>query len=99
MVLMSVSMPLLLAGCNASDKALTTTPQASSVQIYLPLVPSDVRTCFKSVVQLDEKDWTRTMVVETIAKLRQSERRKNECGKRLIQFYDDVASKLKATKL
>ncbi len=84
-------MPLLLAGCNGSER----TPQASSVQVYLPLIPADIRACFKSVVQLDEKEWTRAMVVETIAKLRQSERRKNECGQRLIQFYDEVAAKLR----
>lgn len=54
-------------------------------------MPTHLRTCFQHVTGLPAGDWTAAQTAEVIGRLRKSELDKTDCGKQLLQFYDDVA--------
>jgi hypothetical protein len=55
-------------------------------------VPTDIRVCFQEVTQLPAGDWDKVEVTQVVGELRTSELEKTDCGRRLLQFYDDVAA-------
>ena len=58
----------------------------------LPAVPSHLRVCFQTVTGLPAGDWTVAQTAEVVGKLRKSELDKTDCGRQLLQFYDEVAA-------
>lgn len=58
----------------------------------LPAVPTHLRTCFQQVTGLPAGAWTSAQTAEVIGKLRKSELDKTDCGRQLLQFYDEVAA-------
>lgn len=64
-------------------------------QVQLPPIPSDLRQCFVGTVELPgQAEWDGEIVARVIADLRVSEASKTDCGRRLIAFYEDLASRL-----
>lgn len=55
-------------------------------------MPTHLRTCFQQVTGLPAGAWTSAQTAEVIGKLRKSELDKTDCGRQLLQFYDEVAA-------
>lgn len=55
-------------------------------------MPTHLRVCFQQVTGLPAGEWTSARTAEVIGKLRKSELDKTDCGRQLLQFYDDVSA-------
>ena len=79
----------LLAGCDPSDSRLP--PPGTR----LPAIPADIRTCFKGVVEIPDRDLT----VGDVEKLWKQDRVRavvsQRCGTRLVGWYGQLRSKWK----
>lgn len=65
-------------------------------RVELPAIPNGIRNCLRErQIALPDRDLLTNDVVEIIARLIQSERRKTECGLQLAQFYEDLRKRLK----
>lgn len=60
------------------------------VSVSLPKAPGYYLTCFSQLTDKPVGTLTRDKVVKLIAELRQSEKRKSQCGKDLLRWYDTV---------
>lgn len=79
-------LPIALAGCETSGGS-----QANpDGRFDLAAVPADIRLCFSEVVPRPAGDgpMTQKQVAKLIADLKQSEKAKSDCGRRLIDLYD-----------
>ena len=76
---------LLLGGC------VLTAAGEPDVRVSLPKAPSYYANCFTQLTAKPVGDLTRDKVVKLIAELRQSEKRKSQCGKDLLAWYDTVS--------
>ncbi|TCR92583.1 hypothetical protein EV561_10116 [Rhizobium sp. BK376] len=75
--------------------ALTTTSctsfGAKQLPDLYPSLPADLRVCFDKATPAPPKGiLTKAAVIDLIAKLHLSETQKIDCGKRLINFYDNL---------
>ena len=79
-------LPILLAGCATSGVH----PQSPDGRFDLAAVPADIRRCFDEVVPRPAGDggMSQKQVTRVIADLKQSEKAKTDCGKRLLHLYD-----------
>lgn len=76
----------LLAGCVTSGK-----PVPQVVGFQFPPVPTDIKTCFKSVVPVPDHELS-VAEVETLWKQDRVRVRVNQtCGERFIRWYDDLS--------
>lgn len=83
-LVVSAFLVLTLSGCVGSGSKL---PEPS-----LPAIPADLRVCFdKTVAPPKTGPLTKRDVVVLVARLKQSEQDKTECGKRLIAFYESIS--------
>jgi hypothetical protein len=57
----------------------------------LPVVPDDIKRCFAGVVDLPPGAWSAEVTGSLLAKVRASEISKTKCGKRFLEWYEDVA--------
>lgn len=74
-----------LAGCVMQEAG------KPDVSIALPKAPSYYMACFKQLTPEPTGSLTRDRVVKLIAQLRQSEKRKSQCGKDLLAWYAVVS--------
>jgi hypothetical protein len=73
-----------LAGCILSQ------PGKPDISVALPKPPDYYRACFAALTKEPAGTLTRERVVTLIAQLRQSEKRKSQCGKDLLAWYSAV---------
>jgi hypothetical protein len=71
-----------LSGCKEQD--------APDVSVQLPKAPEHYAACFDKLTDIPREKLTRSLVVKLIGELRQSELRKTQCGKDLLDWYDRV---------
>ncbi|MER8421854.1 hypothetical protein NKG95_28935 [Mesorhizobium sp. M1423] len=77
-------MALTLSACATSG--------AKFAKPHYPELPADLRVCFETQVAPPSSGvMTKKRVIFLIAELKKSETEKNDCGKRLIAFYDNVS--------
>lgn len=73
---------------------LTSCASFGPKQVYnpsLPEIPADIRICFETTVAKPKAGpMDKPAVFKLIAALKKSEAAKTDCGKRLIQFYDNI---------
>ena len=75
----------LLAGCTSISRSLT--PPEVVVVAQYPPIPNDLRNCFDEVTGFpNTQNLTNREIVRLIVDLRQSETRKTQCGRRLIDW-------------
>jgi hypothetical protein len=85
-------MALTLGACGPSGTA----PQSGSIKIALPPAPGDLQACFSRLVPAPEgSTLTRQQIVRLVADLKQSERAKSLCGRRLLAWYASEAGGLR----
>lgn len=78
-----------LTGCAGSGNRL---PVESRVD--LPPVPADLKACFKRKVGIPSAgSMTKRQIAALIAKLKESADAKDDCGNRLVAWYEDIARK------
>jgi hypothetical protein len=91
-------LPLALLACAfllTSLTACATSPKYVAAATGLPAVPAELRVCFDEVFKFPGKRGTgfsNEQAVAIIGGLRGSELEKTDCGRRLLAFYDDVAT-------
>lgn len=73
---------LILAGCKQQG--------VPDVSVQLPKAPDYYAACFDKLTDIPRSSLTRPMVVKLIGQLRQSELRKTQCGKDLLDWYERV---------
>jgi hypothetical protein len=66
-------------------------PGKPDVSVQLPKPPSYYWQCFHKLTPTPRGELDRAMVVKLVAELRQSEKRKSQCGKDLLAWYDTVS--------
>lgn len=74
------ALSLCLSGCVFE-------PGGPDVRVNLPKTPEYYRSCFTQLTAMPATNLTRERVVTLIAQLRQSEKRKSQCGKNLLDWY------------
>lgn len=75
---------LSLGGCIISQ------PGKPDISVQLPKAPDYYRACFAALTKEPVGSLTRERVVVLVAQLRQSEKRKSQCGKDLLAWYETV---------
>lgn len=78
------ALSLCLSGCILSE------PGKPDVSVSLPKAPEYYRSCFRQLTPEPIGNLNRERVVTLIAQLRQSEKRKSQCGRDLLDWYGRV---------